>query len=34
MRLKHCRAWNMARNMEKRGKLEMHSLGPGVWQEN
>jgi hypothetical protein len=24
----------MARNTQKRGKLEMHSVGPGIWQEN
>ena len=23
----------MARNTEKRGKCEMHTLGPGIWRE-
>ena len=29
MREKCCRTWNMARNTQKRGKLEMHTVGPG-----
>jgi hypothetical protein len=28
----HCRTWNRARNTEKLGKLEMHSLGPVRWR--
>ena len=26
----HGRTWNMARNTEKLGKLEMHTVGPGI----
>ena len=33
MRNIHCRTWNMVRNSEKVEKLEIHTLGPGVWQE-
>ena len=33
MRNTHCRTWNMVRNSEKVEKLEIHTLGPGVWQE-
>ena len=29
-----CKTWNMASNIEKRVKCEMHTIGPGVWQEN
>ena len=29
---KHCLTWNMARNTQKRGKCEMHTVGPGIWQ--
>ena len=25
---------NMARNTEKREKRELHTVGPGIWQEN
>ena len=25
--------WKMARNTEKRGKCELHTLGPGTWRE-
>ena len=31
MRHKHSLTWNMARNTQKRGKLEIHTLGPGIW---
>ena len=24
---------NMARNTEKRAKCEMHTVGPGIWQD-
>ena len=34
MEHKHCLAWNMARNTQKRGKRERHTIGPGLWQEN
>ena len=34
MRQKHSLTWNMARNTQKRGKLEMHSVGPRIWREN
>ena len=33
MRHKHCKTWNMARNTQKRGNWEMHTVGPGVWRE-
>jgi hypothetical protein len=33
MRNTHCRIWNMARNTEKHGKYEMHTLGNGTWRE-
>ena len=26
--------WNMARNTQKCGQCEMHTVGPGVWREN
>ena len=28
MRHKHCKTWNMARNTQKRGNWEMHTVGP------
>ena len=28
------RTWNMVRNSQKREKRKMHTVGPGVWQEN
>ena len=31
MRKKHCRNWNMARNTQKLGKREMHTVGTGIW---
>ena len=34
MRHKHSLIWNMAGNTPKPGKLEMHSVGPGIWREN
>jgi hypothetical protein len=34
MRQKHCLTRNMARNTEKGGKCEMHTVGPGVCIEN
>ena len=34
MRQKHCLTRNMARNTEKGGKCEMHTVEPGVWLEN
>ena len=34
MREKHCRTWNMARDTEKRGKLEMHTVRPALWKKN
>ena len=34
MRNKHCLTWNMARNTQKRGKLEMNIVGPGLWRKN
>ena len=27
----HCMTWNMARNSEKVGKKEMHTVGLGLW---
>ena len=30
----HCRTWNIVRNSQKCGKREMHTVRPGVWQEN
>ena len=30
----HSRTWNRARNTEKEGKSEMHTVGPGLWREN
>ena len=33
MRNVHCRTWNMARNIEKRKKLETHIIGHGIWRE-
>ena len=33
MRHKHCMTWNIARNTEKGGKCEIHTVGPGIWQE-
>ena len=33
MRHKHCFTWNIARNTQKRGKLEMNTVGPGIWQK-
>ena len=33
MRHKHCFTWNIARNTQKRGKLEMNTVGPGVWRK-
>ena len=34
MKNTHGRTFKMARNTQKRGKWEMHRVGPGVWQEN
>ena len=34
MRHNYCLTWNMARNSEKREKLEIHTVGTGIWQEN
>ena len=34
MRNKHCLTWNMANNTQNRGKREMHTVEPGVWQKN
>ena len=34
MRQKHCLNWNMARNTQKRTKLEIHNVRPGLWSEN
>ena len=34
MRNTHCRKCNMARDIEKREKLEMHTVGAGVWRKN
>ena len=34
MRHKHGLTWNMARNTQKRGKWEMHTVGYGIWQKN
>jgi hypothetical protein len=34
MRHKHCLTWNMAKKQYKCGKLEMHTVGTGVWLEN
>ena len=33
MRHKYFLNWNMARNTEKDGKWEMHTIGPGIWRE-
>ena len=33
MRNKHSLIWNMVGNTQKRGKLEMHTVGPGVLRE-
>ena len=30
---KHYMTMNMARNTEKRGKLEMHTVRPGIWRK-
>ena len=29
----HSRMWNMTRKIEKSGKWEMHTVGPGIWLE-
>ena len=34
MRHKQTLILNMAGNTQKRGKLEMHNEGPGIWREN
>ena len=34
MRQKHCLTWNLARNTEKVGKCEMHTVELGVRLEN
>jgi hypothetical protein len=34
MRIAHYKTWNMARNTEKLGKCEIHTVEPGIWQEN
>jgi hypothetical protein len=34
MRHKHCLTCNIARNTEKVGKWEMHTLGSVIWWEN
>ena len=31
MRNTHCRSWNMARNIEKRVKIDTHNVGTGLW---
>ena len=33
MRKAQCKNWNMVRNIEKRGKWEMDTLGSGIGQE-
>ena len=30
----HSMTWIMARNTEKRGKWEMHTVGPAIWWKN
>ena len=34
MRHNHGLTWNMASNTQKHGNREIHTVGPGVWQEN
>jgi len=34
MRNSHGRIWNMDENSEKRKKLEILIVGPGLWREN
>ena len=34
MRHKNCLTRNLTRNIQKRGKLEMHTGGRGLWREN
>ena len=34
MEHKHGRTCSRARNTEKGGKWEMHTVGPGIWREN
>ena len=34
MRHKNCLTWNTARNTQKRGIGEMHTVGPGLWRQN
>ena len=33
MRNTHCKTWNNARNTEKCENVEIHTVGPGIWQE-
>ena len=33
MRNTQGRSWNMVRNAQKRGKREMHTVGPGIWKK-
>ena len=33
MRNAHCLTWNMAKNTEKHGPWEMHTVGPGIWKK-
>ena len=33
MRNAHCRTWSMGRNTQKRGKLEIHTIGHGIWHK-
>ena len=33
MRHRHGLTWNMAINNQKGEKLEMHTVGPGIWQK-
>ena len=33
MRNAHCLTWNMAKNTEKHGTWEMHTVGPGIWKK-
>ena len=33
MKKAHYRKLNMVRNTEKHGKLETHTVGPGIWEK-
>ena len=33
MRNAHSLTWNMAKNTEKHGPWEMHTVGPGIWKK-